>query len=111
MRELAQRVLAEQGYTVLTASNGQVALELATRYRGPIQLLLTDVIMPGLGDKALAGQLQQPRPDLKVLFMSGYTDEAIARYGILTPGVSLLQKPFTPTHLARKVRKMLDRSP
>lgn len=90
MRELTQRVLAEQGYTVLTASNGQVALELATRYPGPIQLLLTDVIMPGLGDKALAEQLQQIRPDMKVL---------------------LLQKPFTPTHLARKVTEVLDRSP
>jgi len=108
VRELARRVLEELGYAVLVASNGQGALELAARHPDPIQLLLTDVVMPGISGRALAEQLQQIRPNLKVLFMSGYTDEAIARHGVLAPGVSLLQKPFTPTSLARKVREVLD---
>lgn len=108
VRELAQWVLEGQGYTVLTAPNSQVALELAARHPGPIQLLLTDVVMPGLGGRALAEQLHQTRPGMKVLFMSGYTDEAIAQHGILDPGIFLLQKPFPPIQLARKVREVLD---
>jgi PAS domain S-box-containing protein len=108
VRELAQRVLEAQGYTVLVAPNGQAALELAGRHLAPIPLLLTDVVMPGMSGKVLAEQLVQTRPDLKVLFMSGYTDEAIAYHGILIPGVSLLQKPFSPINLARKVREVLN---
>jgi len=108
VRELAQRVLQRQGYTVLTARNGQEALELSNRHPTPIHLLLTDVIMPGLSGRELAEQLQAHRPDLKLLFMSGYTDEAIARHGVLSPGVALVQKPFSPVELARKVRAVLD---
>jgi len=111
VRELARRVLAERGYTVLAAPNGQTALDLATHHPDPIHLLLSDVVMPGISGRALAEQLHQTRPDLKVLFMSGYTDEAIAQHGILAPGVSLLQKPFSLTSLARKVREVLDSRP
>jgi FixJ family two-component response regulator len=75
---------------------------------GPIDLLLTDVIMPGISGKALADQLIELLPDLKVLFISGYTDNAIAHHGVLDPDVHLLQKPFTPMDLARKVRMILD---
>jgi len=72
---------------------------------------VTDVVMPGLSGKALAEQLAQTHPDLRILFMSGYTDNAIAHHGVLDPGVSLLQKPFRPIDLARKVRAVLDASP
>jgi PAS domain S-box-containing protein len=108
VRELTRRMLDAQGYTVLVAKNGQTALELAGQQTGPIHLLLTDVVMPGITGTVLAEQLVQSRPELKVLFMSGYTDEAIARHGILEPGLFFLQKPFSPVTLARKVREALD---
>ncbi|MHC5034561.1 MAG: ATP-binding protein, partial [Planctomycetota bacterium] len=108
VRELAHRVLQEQGYTVLEASNGEEALELLTSHTGPIDLLLTDVVMPGMSGKALADQLLRTQPDLRAIFMSGYTDEAIAHHGVLDPDVAFLQKPFSPTILARKVRDVLD---
>ncbi len=73
-------------------------------------MLVTDVVMPGTSGKVLAEELTQARPDLKVLFMSGYTDEAIVHHGVLEPGVAFLQKPFSPTDLARKVRQVLDAS-
>jgi CheY-like chemotaxis protein len=101
-------VLKAQGYTVLEAANGEEALRLATGHSGPIHLVLTDVVMPGMGGKVLAEQLSGRRPGIKILFMSGYTDEAIAHQGILEPGVALLQKPFSPLALARKVRQVLD---
>jgi PAS domain S-box-containing protein len=108
VRALAWGVLQEQGYTVLEAENGQQALQVAARHPGPIHLLLTDVTMPKMSGKVLAGRLAQIRPDLKILFMSGYTDNAIAHQGRLDPGVAFLQKPFSPVALARKVRAVLD---
>jgi signal transduction histidine kinase/CheY-like chemotaxis protein len=108
VRDLAQRMLEGWGYTVLVASNGPAALELAKYHPEPIHLLLTDVVMPGLNGKALAEQLTSTRPGLKVLFMSGYTDEAIAHHGMLDPRVFLLQKPFSALDLAHKVREVLD---
>jgi CheY-like chemotaxis protein len=108
VRGLAGHVLKAQGYTVLEAANGEEALRLATGHSGPIHLVLTDVVMPGMGGKVLAEQLSGRRPGIKILFMSGYTDEAIAHQGILEPGVALLQKPFSPLALARKVRQVLD---
>ncbi|MFQ5614405.1 MAG: GAF domain-containing protein, partial [Anaerolineae bacterium] len=108
VRDLARRVLHTQGYTLLEAEDGQAALQLAARHAGPIHLLLTDVIMPGLSGKALAEQLAQTRPDLKILFISGYTDDAIAHHGVLVPGVALLPKPFSLIDLAHKVRAALD---
>lgn len=108
VRELVRLVLRGQGYNLLEAKNGQQALRLVDGYNGPIHLLLTDVIMPGMSGNVLAEQLSQIRPDLKTLFMSGYTDNMIAQHGILESGIALLQKPFNSTDLSRKVRLVLD---
>jgi signal transduction histidine kinase len=109
VRHLAQRVLENQGYTVLRAMNGQHALHLAQEHNGsPIRLVVTDVIMPLMGGKVMAEWLKTTYPDLKILFTSGYTDDAIAQHGELEPGVAFLPKPYTPAALARKVREMLD---
>jgi len=109
LRELAACVLRDAGYTVFEATNGLDALHLAEQNCStPIQLLLTDVIMPQMGGKELAEQLKLVRPDTKVLFMSGYTDDALTHHGVLEPGVALLEKPFTPTRLAAKVREVLE---
>jgi two-component system cell cycle sensor histidine kinase/response regulator CckA len=108
VRDLARQVLEGQGYKVLEVENGQEALQLADHYADPIHLLLTDVVMPGMDGRALAEQLLQTRPNLKTIFISGYADETIAHHGILEPGIALLQKPFSPVDLARKVREILD---
>jgi two-component system cell cycle sensor histidine kinase/response regulator CckA len=107
-RELARRVLGGLGYTLLEAKDGQEALRLAADYPDTIHLLLTDVVMPGMGGTVLAEQLARSRPDLKTLYMSGYTDNAIAHHGVLDPGIAFLQKPFGPMELARKVRAVLN---
>jgi two-component system cell cycle sensor histidine kinase/response regulator CckA len=107
-RELARRILLGLGYTLVEARDGQEALRLAADYPGPIHLLLTDVVLPGMGGVAMAEQLVRSRPGLKTLFMSGYTDNAIAHHGVLEPGLAFLQKPFGPMELARKVRAVLD---
>jgi CheY-like chemotaxis protein len=107
VRKLAERVLQRQGYGLLVAVNGQEALELATQHNGVIDLLLTDVVMPGISGHSLAEQLRQKWPDLKILFISGYTDQAPGVHGIWTPA-AFLQKPFSPPVLARKVRSVLD---
>jgi two-component system cell cycle sensor histidine kinase/response regulator CckA len=83
-------------------------MQVFARHAASIHLLLTDVIMPDMNGKALAEKLLQARPNLKVLFMSGYTDDAIARHGVLDPGVAFIQKPLSPLALARKVRAVLD---
>jgi two-component system, cell cycle sensor histidine kinase and response regulator CckA len=90
------------------AGNPKEAVELAARYAGPIQLLLTDVIMPGCSGKELAEELRLARSALKVLFTSGYSGEAIAHHGVLDAGVAFLQKPFTPNTLLRKIRAVLS---
>jgi CheY-like chemotaxis protein len=108
VRLLARHVLGRLGYTLLEARDGPTALQIASSHPGPIHLLLTDVIMPGMGGKAVVEQLSTGRHSLKILFMSGYTDEAIAHHGVLDPGVAFLQKPFDATSLARKVRAVLD---
>ena len=108
VREIAARVLRELGYTVLEAASGAEALQVA-RAQGKLDLLLTDVIMPGISGSALAKQLVALWPGLKVLFISGYTDDLIASQGILEEGMALLQKPFSPEALARKVREVLDK--
>lgn len=108
VRDLIVKVLQEQGYTLLEAQGGQEALRLATQNTNPIHLLLTDVIMPGMSGTILAEELVKSRPNLKVLFMSGYTDNAIAHYGVLDSEINFLQKPFSPTALARRVRDVLD---
>jgi PAS domain S-box-containing protein len=108
VRKLTSRILEARGYTVLPAENAGEAVQLAERYLKRIDLLLTDVVMPGVNGRELALQLAAQRRDLKVLFVSGYTGEAIRQHGLLERGAAFLQKPFSPEVLARKVREVLD---
>jgi CheY-like chemotaxis protein len=109
VRHLACRVLRAQGYEVLSASNGQEALYVARDYKGPpIRLVIADVIMPLMGGKVMAEWLKTAYPDVKVLFTSGYMDDAITQQGVFERDVEFLPKPYTPATLARKVREMLD---
>ena len=108
VRAVARQVLERHGYTVLEAPSAESALDIATRYSGTIHLLLTDVIMPGMNGRELAARLAHLRPDARVIFMSGYTDDAVVRHGVLVPGATYVQKPFTPDAIARKVREVLD---
>lgn len=109
VRELARMVLSEQGYTVIEAQNAEDAVRLAGRHGSEIHLLLTDVVMPGMSGHDLAKHLTALHPYLRVLYMSGYTDNVIAENGNLEEGLSFLQKPFTPRALAQRVRETLDR--
>jgi len=111
VRMVTRQVLERFGYVVLEAPNGETALRLAAKHHGPIHLLLTDVVMPGLSGRQLAGQLAELRPDMKVLYASGYADHAIVHHGILESGIAYLQKPFTPETLGRRVRQVLDSLP
>jgi two-component system cell cycle sensor histidine kinase/response regulator CckA len=111
VRAAARQILERAGYTVIEATNGRAAIDLAAKRAGPIDLLLTDVVMPELSGKQLADRFKLIRPGARVLFMSGYTDDAIVRHGVLEPGIAYLQKPFTPETLARKVREVLDAPP
>ncbi len=108
LRKLAQAFLESNGFRVLSAPSGEAALEIATRHSGIFDLLLTDVIMPGMNGRVLAEQLSMRQPGLKVLFMSGYTDSFIAGHGVLQKGTNLLHKPFTEEVFINKVREVLD---
>ncbi len=108
VRELARRILQRQGYTLLEARDGQEALRLPASYSGPIHLLLTDVVMPGMSGKTVAEQLAQTHPSVKILFMSGYADSTLVHHGMFGAEVAFIQKPFTPAGLAQKVRELLD---
>jgi len=110
VRQLTTRVLELRGYTVLAAASGEEALDLAAQYANRIHILVTDVIMPGISGRELARRLVATQHGLKVLFVSGYTNEAIHHRGLLEPGGAFLQKPFTGEALARKVRQVLDSS-
>jgi signal transduction histidine kinase len=109
LREVITETLVEGGYRVLPAANGEEALTLARAHEGPIDLLLTDIVMPKLGGADLARLLVELYPGTQVLYMSGYTDGAISHQGVLDPGVMLLEKPFSGDRLARSVRAALDR--
>ena len=107
VRELAREYLTSTGYTVIEAEDGHTALELAAMHVGPVHLLLTDVVMPGISGRELAERVGQIRPGIKILYMSGYTDQAVVHHGILENDAVLLQKPFTLTTLAAKLREIL----
>ncbi len=110
VRNLIEQSLLKYGYKVITAEYGQQAMEISETIDSPVQLLITDVIMPGMSGRDLATKLSERFPDLKILFISGYTDDAIVHHGVLDPGLSFLQKPFTPHAIAKKVRELLDHS-
>jgi CheY-like chemotaxis protein len=110
VRNLAREILEARGYTVLEAGHGADALLRGEGEPGPIDLLVTDVVMPAMSGRELAKRLTAARPAMRVLYMSGYTDDAIVNQGVLEPGMALLQKPFTPDALAGKVREVLDAS-
>jgi two-component system cell cycle sensor histidine kinase/response regulator CckA len=108
LREVARRFLRQGGYTVLEAKDGADALTTVLEHTSPIHLLLTDVVLPGLSGPQLAQELRKAHPRLPVLYMSGYTDEALGRHGVLEEGIALLEKPFTCGALMRKLRALLD---
>jgi len=107
-RVLAQRVLEHAGYRIIVAANGEDALELIRDTSQPIQLVVTDVIMPGITGPELARRIEQTHPGVRILFTSGYADDAIIRHGVLEPGARFIQKPYTPIALTRKVREALS---
>jgi two-component system cell cycle sensor histidine kinase/response regulator CckA len=108
LRAIARRALERRGFRVLEASDGEMALTMAAAHPERIDLLLTDVVMPHLSGRDVADVLTGMRPGLKVLYMSGYTDDAIVHHGVLDPSLAFLQKPFTPNLLTQKVREVLD---
>jgi CheY-like chemotaxis protein len=107
---MAAEYLESVGYTVIQAASGKEALRKAEDLSEPIHLLLPDVVMPELSGPELAAQVKSLRPDIKVIFTSGYTDDTIARQGILDPSVAFIQKPYRPRALARKIREVLSDS-
>jgi len=111
LRILTRNLLELCGYQVMEAKNGAEALDLSQRYPGTVDLLLTDIVMPGINGRLLADQLIQLRPNIKVVYMSGYTGQAVGAHRILDPGSIFLQKPFTRDELARKIREALDGEP
>lgn len=111
LRGLTREFLADSGYTVLEAANGDEALRLARAFQGAIDLLLTDVVMPRMGGQPLVEQMMQIRPATRVLYMSGYPNDGIVQAGVLSHGVALLEKPFTREILIRRVRQVLDEAP
>jgi signal transduction histidine kinase/CheY-like chemotaxis protein len=108
VREMATEILRDSGYHVLEAKSGLEAMILERQHSGVIHLMLTDVVMPQISGRELAEQLTPLRREMKVLYMSGYTDDAIVHHGVLEEGTAFISKPFTPTALARKVREILD---
>jgi len=108
VRTLARRILEKHGYKLLLAATGRDGVQVAEQHGAPIDLLVTDVVMPEMGGRELAQRLTARQPGLKVLFLSGYTDDAIVHHGVLDAGVAFLQKPFKPDDLVRKIRAVLD---
>jgi len=111
LRGLVKQYLQNQGYTILEAIDGPAAIRISAEHPRPIHLLLTDVIMPGINGRELAKRITAERPETKVLYVSGYTENAIGHNGLLDEGITLLQKPFTLPTLKTKVREMLDQLP
>ena len=111
LRQLARDILTTSGYTILEAPHGGEALRMCERHPGPIDLVLTDVIMPHMNGQELYERLAVLRPGTKVVYMSGYTDDAIGHQGVLDPGTAFIQKPFARSALLQKVREVLDAQP
>ena len=111
LRRLAQQYLEKQGYRILEAEDGAAALQISSGHQGKIDLLLTDVVMPGMNGRELAAQITAHRPEIRVLYMSGYTENAIGHDGLLDAGINLLQKPFSLPTLKERVRELLDSEP
>ena len=109
IRKLAHKILKQHGYRVLVAENGEDALRVRESHEGAIDLLITDVVMPKMAGKETAECLQHLYPHIKVIYMSGYTDNAIVHHGVLAPGLNFIEKPFTPVGLVRRVREVLDK--
>jgi CheY-like chemotaxis protein len=110
VRGLTRKILTQAGYNVLDADGGEEAIRLCRTHVGPIDLLLTDVVMPEMSGKEVADRLLELRPEIRVLFMSGYTDEAIVQHGVLDANVEFIQKPFTWLKLTQKVTDLLNRT-
>jgi len=110
VRKMVYLVLRSQGYQVLQTPNGNMALRVCEEYDQPIHLLLTDVVMPEVSGMELAREIQKKRKDVKVLYMSGYTDNSIIHHQNLVPGINFLEKPFSAKTLSNKVREMLDQN-
>jgi CheY-like chemotaxis protein len=108
VRGLTKKILMQAGYNVLDAKGGEEAIRMCRAHHGPIELLVTDVVMPELSGKEVADRLLELRPTIRILFMSGYTDEAIIQHGVLDANVEFIQKPFTWIALTRKVRDVLN---
>jgi two-component system cell cycle sensor histidine kinase/response regulator CckA len=111
VRRLTCKILETQGYAVLVAADGPEALQMAERHQGVIDILVTDVVMPGMSGREVGRRLAAVRPGMRVLYLSGYADDSIVSHGVLAPGLAFLQKPFTPETLARRVRELLDAPP
>jgi CheY-like chemotaxis protein len=111
VRRVALEFLKMKGYQVLEAGNAADAIRIAQECTGPIHLLLTDIVMPGLKGEELVARVRSVRPEIKVLYMSAYTEDAVVNLGILSPGTNFIEKPFGPEELARKVRKVLEAMP
>jgi CheY-like chemotaxis protein len=111
VRQLVRETLAAKGYRVMEADNGEAGLRVSEGHAGKIHLLITDVVMPGMSGRELAQRVTSARPEIKVLFLSGYTEDAIIHQGVLEPGTTFLQKPFTLQALSRKVREVLRGDP
>jgi hypothetical protein len=110
VRTLVRTTLASSGYAVLEAGSGEEGIAVARAHREPLHLLLTDVVMPGMNGRELSARVTAEHPEARVMFMSGYTDDAIARHGVLEAGTDFLEKPFAPAAVAARVRAALDRA-
>jgi two-component system, cell cycle sensor histidine kinase and response regulator CckA len=110
VRKLAADILQEKGYQVLVGKTGEEAIRICREHEGHIDLLLTDVVMPSMNGRKLAERIRVIQNDIKMVYMSGYTDDSIVHHGVLAPGTDFLQKPFTAETLSSKIREVLGKT-